>query len=439
MFKTTVGPGSSRAGYLRPETAQGIFMDFNWISRYFRGRMPFGVVQIGKAYRNEISPRQALLRLREFHQMEAEVFFDPQNKTWPRYDRLRDKNLKLLTREAQLLAPTEQNPIRMTMGDAVANGIIANEALGYFVALTAEFLETAGLPENVLRFRQHGLQEKAHYATDTWDAEFLSTRFDWVEIVGIADRTDFDLRAHERVSGQKLRQMRFFKEPQAVEVDRFIPVRAQLGPRFKDKAAAIGDAISKMDVPDSIPRDLEVEIDGRVFSVPKDCVRVERRMERKEGDWYVPHVIEPSFGVDRIIYALLECNAEFPGPEIEMVSMASGQKMQVVGPEPVKIRLPQSVAPIKAGVFPLMNRDGLDMFAKEVDARLRAAGITTYYDDAGAIGRRYARMDEIGTPWCVTVDYDSLEKKDVTVRERDTTKQERVAIDRLVDRFHDKS
>ncbi|HWH08370.1 MAG TPA: glycine--tRNA ligase, partial [Candidatus Thermoplasmatota archaeon] len=169
MFRTNVGPGTGRAGYLRPETAQGMFMDFLWLYRYFREQMPFGAVQVGKAYRNEISPRQALLRLREFHQMEAEVFFDPQNKTWPGFSRLAAKELNLLHREAR-------EPERMRMEDAVEKGIIANGALGYFIALTAEFLESAGIPADIVRFRQHGVTEKAHYSTDTWDAEFLSPR-----------------------------------------------------------------------------------------------------------------------------------------------------------------------------------------------------------------------------------------------------------------------
>src|SRR5581483_1411881 len=151
MFKTTVGPGSGRVAYLRPETAQGMFMDFNWLYRFFREKLPFGAVQVGKAYRNEISPRQSLLRLREFHQMEAEVFFDPEAKSWPAFQRLAQKELNLLARD-------ESEPRRMRMQEAVDKGIIANGALGYFIALTAEFLEAAGVGRDpkTLRFRQHG-------------------------------------------------------------------------------------------------------------------------------------------------------------------------------------------------------------------------------------------------------------------------------------------
>jgi glycyl-tRNA synthetase len=406
MFRTNVGPGSGRVAYLRPETAQGMFMDFTWLARYFRGQMPFGATQIGKAYRNEISPRQSLLRLREFHQMEAEVFFDPEDKAWPRYSRLAAKELNLLSRD-------ESEPRRMRMDEAVRKGIIANGALGYFVALTGEFLETAGLPTEKLRFRQHGVAEKAHYSTDTWDAEFLSPRFGWVEIVGIADRTDYDLRAHERVSGQKLRAMRRFREPREQEVSRFVPNPAKLGPLFKGDAAAIAETLRSMEAPDVAPPQLEVDLGGRSLVLPQDCYRVERRVERVEGEWYVPHVVEPSFGIDRIFYALLES------------SYTEG--------EWATLRLAPQVAPVKVGVFPLMAKDGLDDLARAIDGELRAAGLATQYDDGGAIGRRYARQDEIGTPWCVTVDYDSKQDGTVTLRERDHGAQKRVPASRLAD------
>jgi glycyl-tRNA synthetase len=405
MFRTQVGPGTGRAGYLRPETAQGMFMDFTWISRYFRGQMPFGAVQLGKAYRNEISPRQSLLRLREFHQMEAEVFFDPKDKTWPRFAALADKELNLLARE-------ESEPRRMRMTEAVEKGIIANGALGYFIALTAEFLETAGIPQATLRFRQHGVKEKAHYATDTWDAEFLSPRFGWVEIVGIADRTDYDLKAHERVSGQDVRQLRRFPEAREMEISRYVPNPAKLGPRYKGKAGAITKVLSEMEAPDVAPPTLKIEADGESFTLTSDCYRVEKRVERVEGEWYVPHVVEPSFGVDRIFYATLET--------------------AVYEKEWMTLRLAPQVAPVKCGVFPLMAKDGLDTIALDIDRELRMGGVASQYDDGGAIGRRYARQDEIGTPFCITVDYDSKADGTVTLRERDTGAQKRVPKDQLL-------
>lgn len=408
MFKTQVGPGSGRAGYLRPETAQGMFMDFNWLYRFFRGQMPFGATQVGKAYRNEISPRQSLLRLREFHQMEAEVFFDPEDKTWPTFARLADKPLNLLHRDAS-------EPVRIRMRDAVDKGMIANGALGYFIALTAEFLEAAGVPSDVVRFRQHGITEKAHYSTDTWDAEFLSPRFGWVEIVGIADRTDYDLKAHERVSGQKLRAMRRFAEAREEEVSRFVPNPAKLGPIFKGKAAAIAEALRAMDAPDVAPEEIVVDLGGESVTLSGDMFRVEKRLERVEGEWYVPHVVEPSFGIDRIFYAVAETAWRDADAQKEWASL----------------QLAPAVAPIKCGVFPLMAKDGLDVIARDIDAALRAAGVMTQYDDGGAIGRRYARQDEIGTPFCVTVDFDTKQDGTVTLRERDTGAQKRVARESL--------
>lgn len=410
MFKTQVGPGSGRAGYLRPETAQGMFMDFTWLYRFFREQMPFGAVQLGKAYRNEISPRQSLLRLREFHQMEAEVFFDPAAKTWPRYERLASKELNLLHRDAS-------DPQRMRMDDAVQKGIIANGALGYFIALTAEFLEAAGIPSDIIRFRQHGLQEKAHYATDTWDAEFLSPRFGWVEIVGIADRTDYDLKAHERVSGQKLRAMRRYAEPREAEVNRYVANPTKLGPTYKGKAGAITKALQEMEAPDVAPASLTLEVEGEPITLASEFYRVEERRERVEGEWFVPHVVEPSYGIDRIFYAVLESSWT--------------QK------EWVTLRLAPSVAPVKCGVFPLMSKDGMDQTAREIDQELRMGGVASQYDDGGAIGRRYARQDEIGTPYCVTVDYDTAKDGTVTIRERDTGAQKRVPRARLLGLLQD--
>ena len=400
MFKTTVGPGSGRAGYMRPETAQGMFMDFTWLYRYFREQMPFGAVQIGKAYRNEISPRQSLLRLREFHQMEAEVFFDPEAKTWPRYHELATKELNLLARD-------ESSVRRMQMGEAVEKGIIANGALGYFIAMTSEFLETAGIPADIIRFRQHGREEKAHYSTDTWDAEFESPRFGWVEIVGIADRTDYDLKAHERVSQQKLRAMRRYDAPRETEVNRYVPNPTKLGPTYKGKAALISKALAELEAPETAPESLTLDIDGAPLVLTSEFYRVEKRRERVEGEWYVPHVVEPSYGVDRIFYAVLESSWT--------------QK------EWVTLKLAPSVAPIKCGVFPLMSKDGMDTLAMETERAMRDAGLNAMYDDGGAIGRRYARQDEIGTPYCVTIDYDTKKDDTVTIRERDTGTQKRIA------------
>src|SRR5581483_4977426 len=317
-----------------------------------------------------------------------------------------------------LLARDESEPRRMRMQEAVDKGIIANGALGYFIALSAEFLEAAGVGRDpkTLRFRQHGREEKAHYSTDTWDAEFDSPRFGWVEIVGIADRTDYDLKAHERVSGQKLRAMRRYPEPREMEVNRYVPNPTKIGPTFKGKAGAISQALREMEAPEVAPPSLTLSVDGEAVTLTSEMYRVEKRLERVEGEWYVPHVVEPSYGIDRIFYAVLESSWEGPAGKKEWTSL----------------RLAPQVAPVKVGVFPLMAKDGLDALASEIDRELRLAGLAAQYDDGGAIGRRYARQDEIGTPFCVTIDYQSKDDGTVTLRERDTGAQKRLARAKLV-------
>ena len=345
MFQTrigvTKGEGDEQAvrkseGYLRPETAQGMFINFQRLLKFNRDKLPFGIMQIGKAYRNEISPRQSLIRLREFTMAEVELFVDPTEKNiHPRFDEIKDRKLRIV--------PSEGDAEETSVGDAVSRGIIANAYLGYHVARVDEFLESIGLPRDRLHLRQHHRDEMAHYATDCWDAEFLSDKYGWMEIVGVADRGDYDLSAH---------------------------------------------AVS-------------LNIDMRVHT---------------ESGKVVPHVIEPSFGIDRIIYALLE----------------SAFYEEQVGKEKRKVLLFKSdIAPIKAAVFPLLNRDELKSKAQEVFQQLRDASLPVEYDNSGSIGKRYRRQDEIGTPYCITVDYDTLEDDTVTVRERDTMKQVRVPIAEL--------
>ncbi|MBI4392703.1 MAG: glycine--tRNA ligase [Euryarchaeota archaeon] len=440
MYGVKIGAGdSARQGYLRPETAQSMFMTFPWLLRYFRDKLPFGAVQIGRAYRNEIAPRQGLLRLREFSQAEAEIFFDPGEKTHKRLAAVRNEKVRLRPAKRPGRAHKEDAELH-ALGEAVTHKIIGNEkggneALAYYIWFTQKFLVEVGIPLERLRFRQHEADEMAHYASDCWDAEFLSERFGWVEIVGIADRGTYDLDAHAKASGHAnehdhktpaftsvsspFKVFKQFDSPRTATVDRVIPRKEKLGPAFRAKAAKVAAAMGDYDAKQAAKEGLlHLTIDGEELEVSSDLFEVRPVTETVAGEYVVPHVVEPSFGLDRITYAVLEC------------SWSEGEW-------PV-LRLPVVTAPVKVGVFPLMDRDGLDVLAMEVDSRLRSAGIATYYDDAGAIGRRYARMDEIGTPWCVTVDYDSLEKKDVTVRERDTTKQERVAIASLVERFRKK-
>ncbi len=410
MFETTIGPGSQRRGYLRPETAQGIFTDFPRLLRFYRDKLPFGVVQIGKSYRNEISPRQGMIRLREFSQAEAEIFVHPDEKRHPAFHRYADYKAPLLTIPQQL---ENKPPLTTTMRAAVDAGLIANEYVAYFIALTHRLLVEIGVDPARLRFRQHLTDERAHYAEDCWDAEVYSGRFGWVEVVGIADRTDYDLQAHARHSGTSMTVFIPYDEVKRVKRRRIVPDMGMLGPKFRGRAKAIAEALVASDPG---KEGVTVVVDGEEIFIPADLYQVREEEVEVRGEEVVPHVIEPSYGIDRMLYVVLEhAYAE------EMV----GDEVRTV------LRLPPAVAPVQVAVFPLMNRDGLDVIAQQIAGTLAQHGIIAQYDDSGAIGRRYRRQDEIGTPFAVTVDYDTKEDGTVTIRDRDSMEQVRVSIDAL--------
>lgn len=402
MFATTIGVGEGRKAFLRPETAQGIFTNFHLLYQYNRKKLPFGVVQIGRGYRNEISPRQGTLRQREFSMAEAEVFFDPKDKTHPSFHTVKDKKLHLFDNEKEW---------NVTVAEAVKKKIINNQALAYYVCLTQEFLFAAGVDPKKFRFRKHAVDELAHYATECWDAELYSDRFGWVEAVGIADRSAYDLNAHIVSSAVDMYAVRPFDEPREVTVKKIVPKMNVLGPRFAGKAGKIKEQLEQMDA--SAVKKITVTVDGESIDVPKDCYEIVEVTEKQSGEKFVPHVIEPSFGIDRVLYFLLEHN------------YVEGTKKEE---EYTILKLNPIVAPIKVGVFPLIGDEQLIRIAREIDSTLRNEGIATFYDESGTIGRRYARMDEVGTPFCITVDHETVTDHQVTIRDRDTTKQERKHI-----------
>ena len=413
MFRTSIGPGSQRTGYLRPETAQGMFVDFTRLLRFYRDKLPFGAVQIGKAYRNEISPRQGMIRLREFTQAEAEIFVHPAEKNrHPRFSRYADYKMPLLTYIRQQKC---EEAVTLSMREAVDKGVIANEYLAYYVALTHEMLVTIGIKPERLRFRQHLPDERAHYATDCWDAEVLSDRFGWVETVGLADRTDYDLNAHAKESGTPMTAYIQYDEPRKVPRRRIIPNMSVLGKQYRMKAKAI---FAELAAATPTKDGAEVEVDGEKIHIPADLFEVRDEIVDVRGEDIVPHVVEPSYGIDRMCYAILE--------QAYDEDEADGETRTVM-------RFSPKVAPVQVAVFPLMTRDGLDEIADRITRTLHKKGILAEYDDSGAIGRRYRRQDEIGTPFAVTVDYDTKENNTVTLRDRDSMKQVRIAIDRLPD------
>jgi glycyl-tRNA synthetase len=404
MFKTMIGPGSGRVGYLRPETAQGIFVNFPSLYRYNREKLPLGVIQVGRGYRNEISPRQGVIRMREFNMMECELFVDPDDKGWPRFRDVKGEMLHLVANDGQ--------EVDISVGDAVEQGMICNQVLGYFMWFTQEFLKAIGVDGNRLRFRQHEKDEMAHYAADCWDAEALLS-FGWTEIVGIADRGCWDLSRHIRFSGVDMSAFRRFETAHEVEREVIKPKYGQLGPKYKALGVKIGKAMEATDPSNIEAGGFTVEVEGQLYPIDASLYDVVKVKEKVSGVKFVPHVIEPSHGLDRITYTCLEHAYDKKG-DMEM------------------LRLSASIAPLKFGVFPLMARDDLDKVAMEIDQEIRYSGIETYYDDSGSIGRRYARMDEVGTPYCITVDYQTLEDGTVTLRERDSQAQVRVKAKEVV-------
>jgi len=407
MFSTKIGIDTTRDAFLRPETAQGIFTDFHLLYRFAREKLPFGVVQVGKGYRNEVSPRQGIIRLREFSMAEAEIFFDPNNKTHHRFNEVKNKELYLFDNEKEL---------KITLEKAVKNKVINNQALAFYMYLTQEFLLTAGADPKKFRFRKHSEDELAHYATECWDAELFSERFGWIECVGIADRSAYDLSAHIDSTKVDMYAMRKYDEPKIVEINKALPKMDKLGPLFKDKAGKIKEILEKMEIKDP-KKSLTVVIDDKTIEIPSDCYEIKQVKEKEFGEKFVPHVIEPSYGIDRVLYFVLEHN---------YIETKKKEEDYTV------LKLNPLIAPVKVGVFPLIADESLVNIAKEIDCKLRNIGVITYYDDGGTIGRRYARMDEIGTPFCITVDHDTLKDNKVTIRDRDTTKQERKKIDEII-------
>ena len=401
MFKTTIGPGSSRVGYLRPETAQGIFVNYSNLYRYNREKLPLGVIQTGRGYRNEIAPRQGMIRMREFNMMEVELFVSPEDKDWPRFPEIEGC-------EITLVPNTTCEPVTMTVGEAVSKGIIANRVLAYFVYTTKQLLERLGIDPKRLRFRQHLADEMAHYAADCWDAEVLLS-YGWIEITGIADRGCWDLSRHAEFSGQDLTHFIRFDEPVEMEVERIKAKHKALGPRFKGRAKDIAAAMESKEASDVKDGKLALQIDGETVELTEEYFEIVRAKEKVAGKRVIPHVIEPSHGLDRIFYSVLEHAYDRDSEEGYTV-----------------LRLKPEVAPIKAGVFPLMEKDGMDDIARSIYSKLHASGVESYYDGSGTIGKRYARMDEAGTPFCITVDYQTKEDGTVTIRDRDTKAQRRI-------------
>ncbi len=437
MFATNIGPGDAQPGYLRPETAQGIFVEFPRLKEYARNQLPFGVTQIGRAYRNEISPRRSIIRVRELTQAELEQFVDPA-ADGPDLSGVEDVTVTLYP------ASEQENDggghVETTIGEAVADGTIADEWIAYFLGVAKPWYESLGVDMDRFRFRQHLAGERSHYATDCWDAEAKidgseesqdseqrksteSASGYWIELAGFAHRGDYDLSKHDTHSDDRFTIFRQYDEPKTVERAAVDPDMSYLGPEFGGDAGAIVEALETLAGRDRTAFEgdtVAVEFDGETHEIPVEKTGFAVEEQTEAGEHVVPHVVEPSFGIDRLVYTVLH---------------HAYREDVVDGEERTYLELDPEIAPTFVGVFPLQSDDELEAEAQAIASSLREAGLAVTYDDSGNIGRRYRRQDEVGTPFCVTVDYETIEDAEtsVTVRERDTTAQKRLPVGDLPD------
>jgi len=386
MFKTYVGPvaDEENVAYLRPETAQAIFVQFKNVHETSRQKIPFGIAQVGKAFRNEVTPRNYTFRSREFEQMELEFFIKP------------DEAIEALCgRIATPAAPGHPGEPQPDWGWQMWHQ--------YWVEERIRFYESIGLPRTTLEEYWQKPEELAHYARATVDLLFKFP-FGTQELEGIAARSDFDLSQHQRFSGKSMTV--FDEELKAAWPKLDASRQSDLSERYRL---------------------------ARLKYLSKTGESAEKAEKQAAEDaaylakgYYVPHVIEPSAGVDRLILALLAHAFH----EVESTDDKGRKETRTL------LRFHPSVAPVKVGVFPLLkNKPELVAKAREVRESLRSH-FNVFYDEAGSIGRRYARQDEAGTPFGVTIDFDTLgerpELKDtVTIRRRDDGAQDRVPITEL--------
>ncbi|KAL0464033.1 UNVERIFIED_CONTAM: Glycine--tRNA ligase, mitochondrial 1 [Sesamum latifolium] len=428
MFQTSIGPSGLSSGYMRPETAQGIFVNFKDLYYFNGNKLPFAAAQIGQAFRNEISPRQGLLRVREFTLAEIEHFVDPEDKSHPKFSEVSKLEFLMFPREDQV---SGRQARRIQIGEAVSQGIVNNETLGYFIGRVYLFLTQLGIEKDRLRFRQHLANEMAHYAADCWDAE-IECSYGWIECVGIADRSAYDLRAHTKlvITPVKKELGLAFKGNQkkvveALEKLAIVPSKKQLGLAFKGNQKMVAEALEAMGEKEAMELKATLEAEGeakfRICSldkeviIKKDMLSVSKEKKKEHQRLFTPSVIEPSFGIGRIIYCLYEHSF------YTRASKDGDEQLNV-------FRFPLLVAPIKCTVFPLVQNQQYEEVAKKIAKSLTTAGISHKIDITGtSIGKRYARTDELGVPFAITVDSASS----VTLRERDSKQQIRVNVDEV--------
>ncbi len=392
MFETNIGPYAEAKGYLRPETAQGIFVEFKSLIDLNRGKVPMGVAQIGKGFRNEISPRQSMIRLREFHMMEVELFMDPQEEGAPGLD----ESVKMPLLHEGVMG--SGNPEPVSPAEAYRRGIVKSAWLAYFLQQSFRFLMALGVPASKQRFLEKLAGERAHYSAQTFDHEVLFDEMGWTEVAGLAYRTDYDLKSHSRETGQELVVI----EKRAVSTRKRVTLNE--------------DEIKRNHAEWERMREPEIRADGVYaagIKLSPNEYKIIEEVEREEVRKFVPHVVEPSFGLDRLL--------------LTTVYFAYGKR------EGRNIlSLPRELLKNVVAVLPLVAKDEMVSKALEIKGRLEGSGYFVLFDEKGYIGKRYARLDEAGIPRAITVDGQTLEDGTVTVRDRDTWNQERVRVEDLL-------
>jgi glycyl-tRNA synthetase len=426
MFPTQIGPTGDVQAYLRPETAQGIFINFKRLLEFNQSKIPFAAAQIGTGFRNEISPRQGLIRVREFTMCEIEHFLDPSDKSHPRFKDYADLELVLYS-------ACDQNDGKEAsvwkIGDAVKQKVVDNETLGYYMARTYKYLVAVGVDPNRLRFRQHMSTEMAHYATDCWDAECL-TSFGWIECVGNADRACYDLLAHSRTTKESLTFARQLPAPVKVKIAKIVSNKGVLAkdPNYKPIIRGISDALERLSIDEVKEFERKLKNNGKcevdVYNKDGTTKKIELSSKfisvKEEEDTHhieeiTPGVVEPSFGIGRILYVVLEHSFRERENDEQRNYLA----------------LPPLVAPIKCSILPI-NANKLESYVKTVRDQLSLHDLSYKVDDSsGSIGKRYARTDEIGIPFGVTIDFDTEKDDTVTLRYSPTMQQVRLKIEEL--------
>ncbi|UCF45579.1 MAG: glycine--tRNA ligase [Candidatus Bathyarchaeota archaeon] len=408
MFETTIGPYSAATGYGRPEAAQGIFVEFSRLYKMAREKLPFGVIQIGHALRNEISPRQGLMRLREFTIADLEFFFDPEMPCCHLLKDVESETLTLVLSEKR--AKGSEEAISVTVKEALEQKIVSSEWQVFFMAIAKKLLTEIGVPPENQRFIEKLPWEKAHYATQCFDQEVYVDRWGWVEVSGHAYRTDYDLASHMKASGADLCVYKEYETPVEQKQVVLKPVMAKMGPAFKAEATKVADLLLKAsaeEVATSLEKNGYYMVEN--YRILPNHVDFSCQETVVRGKRFIPHVVEPSFGSDRLVYVTLEYAYH-------------------VKDDRVLMSFPRTIAPTQIGVYPLVSKDGLVEKAEEMHKLLVNEGFTAEFDETGSIGRRYARADEAGVPLGITIDYDTMSDGTVTIRNRDSWQQVRSPI-----------